>query len=193
LIKLKQDARKAGQQAREKIEIANQLQCTFLIELLIERPDAWNRLFRSDVLLRLVLPVLNPRRKIEKSLKKSIESGPKSGTGEKQALLDRLTSFLNVKLCKMRLSSMPLESPVNVEYASNLVVEIVDEAKWATSKDHTSCCSGGLVLVLRTLPSVTDTLSVTSPLADAVSEWSTKRTTRLEASLFNELIVHMPR
>ena len=193
MIKLKQDARKAGQQAREKIEIANQLQCTFLIELLIERPDAWNRLFRSDVLLRLVLPVLNPRRKIEKLLKKSIESGPKSGTGEKQALLDRLTSFLNVKLCKMRLSSMPLESPVNVEYASNLVVEIVDEAKWATSKDHTSCCSGGLVLVLRTLPSMTDTLSVASPLADAVSEWSTKRTTRLEASLFNELIVHMPR
>jgi hypothetical protein len=192
LIKLKQEMRKAGQQAREKIEMSHQLRCTFLIELMITRPDAWNRLFRTDIILKMVLPILDLRKKIEKSLTKAAAGGPKSGAGEKRALFDRLTSLLMHKLCKMRLSSMPIKSSVDLEYASNLVLEITTEAKRAGNKEHTSCCSSCLVFVLRSIPNVPDALSVASACADAVTEWSTKRT-QLGATFFDELIVHMPR
>ena len=43
LVKLKQNMRKAGQQAREKTEMSHQLRCTYLIELMIASPDVWNR------------------------------------------------------------------------------------------------------------------------------------------------------
>jgi hypothetical protein len=193
LLRAKQDARKAGQQAREKIETSHQLRCTFLIELLLGRPDGWNRLFRSEIMLKMVLPMLNHRKKIERSLKKSMESKSKTGSGEKQALLDRLTSLLKLKLCKLRLSSMPLESSLDVEFATDLVTKIVDEAKRADNKEHASCSSYCLMFVFRSMQSVPDALSAASVCGDAVSEWSTKRTTRLDASVFDEMIVHTPR
>ena len=192
LIKLKQYMRKAGQQAREKIEMSHQLRCSFLIELMISRPDAWNRLFRTDVILKMVVPMLTHRKKIEKSLAKASDSGPKSGAGEKKALLDRLTALLTHKLCKMRLSSMPLVSSVDLDFASNLVSEVITEAKHSASKEHASCCSSCLVFVLRSIPDTQDALSVASACAEAVKEWSTKRT-QLGSTLFDELIVHTPR
>jgi hypothetical protein len=197
LIKLKQDARKAGQLAREKIEISNQLRCTFLIELLLGRPDGWNRLFRSDIVLRLVLPMLKHRKKTEKSLEKSNEKSnenrSKSGHGEKKALLDRLTSLLKLKICKLKLSSMPIESSIDVESASKLVEDILTELRHTTSKEHVSCCSSAIVFVLRTIQNVPDSVSAGSALVAAVNEWSTKRTTRLGSALFDHLIEHMPR
>jgi hypothetical protein len=193
LLKLKQDAKKASRIAREKIEISSQLRCTFLIELLLGRPDAWNRLFRSDILLRLVLPMLKHRKKTEKSLEKLDESRSKSGHGEKKALLDRLTSLLKLKICKLKLSSMPIESSIDVEPASKLVEDILTELRSTTSKEHASCCSSAIVLVLRTIQNVPDSVSAGSALVPAVNEWSTKRTTRLGSGLFDHLIEHMPR
>jgi hypothetical protein len=87
---------------------------------------------------------------------------------------------------------MPFESSVDLEYASNLVLEITNEVKRAGNKDHTSCCSSWLVFVLRSISNVPDALSVASVCADAVTEWSTKRT-QLGAICFDELFVHMPR
>ena len=190
LIKLKQEMRKAGQQAKEKIEISHQLRCTYLIELTIGKPDAWNRLFRSDVILKMVLPMLNHRKQIEKALMKS--DGSKSGAGEKKALLERLTSLLRHKLCKMRLSSMPLESPPDLEYVSYLVSQIIQEARRSSNREHLSCCSSCLVFVLRSVHNVRDSISAAGACVNAITEWSTKRT-QLSATLFEELIVHMPR
>merc|ERR1711971_1341293 len=136
-----------------------------------------------------VLPMLNHRKKVEKSLMKS--DGPKSGAGEKKALLERLTSLIAHKLCKMRLSSMPLESPADLEYVSSLVSQIILEARRSGNKEHTSCCSSCLVFVLRSVLNLPDSLSAASAYVNAVTEWSTKRT-QLGASLFDELIGHMP-
>jgi DNA polymerase phi len=193
LIKLKQDARKAGQLAREKIEISNQLRCSFLIELLFGRSDAWNRLFRSDIILKLVVPMLNHRKNVEKSLNKTNGNRSKSGYGEKRALLDRLTSLLKFKICKLKLSSMPIKSSVDSEFALNLVEDILNEARRTNDKNHASCCSSSIIFVLRTVQSVPDTISVGSALSAAVEEWSTKRTTRLGTAIFDDLIEHMPR
>ena len=194
LIKVKQESRKAAQLAKEKIEVSNQLRCTFLIELLFGRSDAWNRLFRSDVILSMLVPMLNHRKKIEKSLNKSTESRSKTGHGEKQALLDKLTSLLKLKICKMKFSSFPLESSsLDVVTMSKLVNDILNETRRSTNRDHVLCCSSCIIFILRTIQSVPNKISAASPFIGAMEEWSTKRTTRLGTSIFDDLIEHMPR
>lgn len=190
LIRLRQDARKAGQQAREKIEISNQLRCTLLLEILLGRPDAWNRLFRST-LLEMVMPLLLHRQRVAAMLQKAVDGGSKIGTGEKRALLERLTSVIKQKLCKLRLSSMPFANNVNTESGRELVKAILREARKAKDKDQTSCCSTCLVFVLRAMPYTVDTVAIiSSQYGHVVQEWSTKRSSG--ASLFEDLINQMP-
>jgi hypothetical protein len=195
LIKMKQEARKAGQQVREKLEISNQLRCSLLIEVLIARPEAWKHLLRSDVILKMLLPLLNHRRDVEKSLKKATEKGTQTGTGEKKALLERLTSLLKAKFCKMRLASIPCSESFDIaEYGTHLVSQLIEIVKKECTKEHVACCNGGLILVLRAVPDAEGQLAAVGPAyGETVKEWSTKRTTRVEAGLFDELIVHMPR
>jgi hypothetical protein len=194
LIKMKLEARKAGQQVREKLEISNQLRCSLLIEVLIARPEAWKHLLRSDVILKMLVPMLNHRRDIEKSLKKATDKGTQVGIGEKKALLERLTSLLKSKFCKMRLASTPCSESIDIaEYGTHLVSQLVEIVKKECTKEHAACCNGGLILVLRAIPNAEGQLAAAAAYGDTVKEWSTKRTTRVEAGLFDELIVHMPR
>jgi hypothetical protein len=190
LIKLKQDARKAGQQVRERIEVSNQVRCTFLIELLLGRPDAWNQLFRSNI-LEMVLPLLKHRKRVAASTYKAIESGAKIGTGEKKALLDRLTNLLKQKLCKLRLPAMPMMDPVNLDSATDLLKQLIKEAKQAKDKEQVSCCGTCLVFVLRAMPSSPDVVDIVSEeYGQLIREWSTKRGSG--AALLDELIAHIP-
>jgi hypothetical protein len=195
LIQLRQENRKASQQAREKVEISNQLRCTFLVELMFLRPENWNNLFRSDVILGLLLPMLKHRLEIEKSLEKAREQASfNPTTGEKAALVDRFTNLLKSKLCKMRLAATPASASVDIsEYASSLASELMEQAKRRGSKEHSSCCSSGLIFVLRAIPSAKDMISSAGIYAGALEEWSSKRTTRLHGSLFDDFITHMPR
>jgi DNA polymerase phi len=189
LIRLRQETRKAGKQAREKIELAHQLRCTFLLELLFGRPDSWNRLFETEILLDIILPILRYRKKLERSLKRSLEGGDKSGENGKQALLDRLTSILNQKICKLKIGSLPSAKPLDAEPTLEYTTKVLGEARRAASKEQSSCCSTALVFVLR---SSSDPFVVSELLKEAVSDWSTKRTTKLEAILFDDLITHFP-
>ena len=195
LIKMKLEARKAGQLVREKLEISNQLRCSLLIEVLIARPEAWKHLLRSDVILKMLVPMLNHRRDIEKSLKKATDKGTQTGVGEKKALLERLTSLLKSKFCKMRLASTPCSGSIDIaEYGTQLASQLIEIVKKECTKEHAACCNGGLILVLRAIPNAEGQLAAAAAVyGEAVKEWSTKRTTRLEAGLFDELIVHMPR
>ena len=194
LIKMKQDARKAGYLAREKLEISNQLACTVLVELLFSRPEAYKNLFRKDVILRMLLPMLYHRKAIERSLRKASDKGATVGIGEKKALLDRLTSLLKSKLCKLRLAAIPcMESLDFVEFASSLASKIIATAKKDKSKEHSICCSHGFVLVLRAIPKAHDQVAVASICNDAIVEWSSKKNSSLETNFFEEWIVHMPR
>ena len=143
-------------------------------------------------MLNMVLPMLNHRKKIEKMAAKAVDAGPKAGAGEKRALLDKLSHLLTHNLCKMRLSTMPLASSVDMEHVASIVSQIIAEAKRAPSKEHTTACSSCLVFVLRSVPNVSDAISAASPCAEAVVEWSTKRT-KLSTSWFDEIIVRMPR
>lgn len=191
LIKLKQDARKAGQQAREKMEVQNQLRCTLLLELLFGRPDAWNSLFRTEIVASMLLPLLQHRKKTEKSMEKT-QNRQKSGYGEKRSLVEKLTSLLKTKICKLKASSMPMSSLLNTETASKLIESIADELRHTESKDQSTCCSNAMVFVLRSAENVQEVVSSSSTFENLVEEWSTKRSSRIGGSSFDELIIHLP-
>merc|ERR1712166_1215323 len=191
LIRLKQDTRKAGQQAREKIEVSNQLRCSYLIDLLLGRPDSWNKLFRSNIILEMVVPLLDHRKRVGKLTQKAAESGKNSGSGEKKALLHRMNSLIKHKLLKIRLSSMPLAGHVDMGAATNAFRQIMKEARKSKDKEHSSCCSSCLIFLLRIMPSSPDVISLaTTEYGDVIREWSTKRNSG--ASLLDDLISHMP-
>jgi len=191
LIKLKQEARKAGQEAREKIEISSQLRCTLLIDLLLGRPDSWNRLFQSNIILQMVVPLLECRKRIGISTQRALGGGRKSGSGDKKALLHRLTSLIKQKLSKIRLSSMPLSSPVDIDAATNSLQSIMKEATKSKDKEDLSCCSSSLIFLIRMMPSSPELVSlVSTEYGNLVSVWSTKRNTG--ASLLEDFISQMP-
>ncbi len=192
LIKLKQDTRKVGRQAREKIEIDHQLRCTFLLELLFGRPDSLNRLFGTEVLLGTIIPILKYRKKLERSLRKSIESGTESSEGSKKALMDRLTTLLNQRICKMKMASFPLAKLVAMESASEHATKVLEEARHADTKEQFTCCSNCLVFTIRSSSDPTHSPELPTILEKAVTEWSTKRTSKLQASLFDDIVVHLP-
>jgi len=191
LIQLKQNSRKAGQEAREKIETSNQLRCTLLIDLLLGRPDPWNKLFQSNIILQMIVPLLDCRKRLGISAARILEGGDQSGAGDKKALLQRLTSLIKQKLSKIRLSSMPLSSPIDMNTATHSLKYILKEAKNANDKDLVSCYSSSLIFVLRMIPSSPELVSfVSTEYGDLVSEWSTKRNNG--ASLVEALISQMP-
>ncbi|CAJ1943042.1 unnamed protein product [Cylindrotheca closterium] len=192
LIRLKQGARKAGQQAREKIEVQNQLRCTILLELLFGRPDAWNNLFRTEIVASMLLPLLRLRKKTEKSMDKATENRQKSGYAEKRSLVEKLTSLLTTKIFKLKVSSMPMSSLLGTEMASKLIESIADEVRRTESKDQSKCCSNAIAFLLRNVENVEEVISSISTFENLVEEWSNKRSTRIGGSFFDELIVHSP-
>ena len=194
LIQLKQDARKAGQLARERMEISRQLRCTILLETLLNgKPDGWGSLLRADVVLRMVIPLLSYRRDIEKMIAKGSGKGADSGIGEKRAMLDRLTSLLKTKIFKTKFSGLEWTEPFDtLEFAAHYSSKLMGQAKDKVSKDHQSCCSNGLIALIRAIPDTKEKLASAQFYSDAVSEWATKRTTRLESALFDELIHQNP-
>ena len=190
LIALKQASRKAGQQAREKIEISHQLRCSFLFEILFSRNSAWGELFRNDSLLGMVMPLLRHRKKLEKGLEKMSESNAKNGVGDKRGLLDRLTHVISL-MCKVK-PSTDIKTQ-DIARHSESVKSIMDEAKHGGTKEQMECCKMSLVFVLRSVASVPDMVKVASSIGETVPDWTTKKTVELGFSLFDYLIRHMAR
>jgi hypothetical protein len=167
------------------------LRCTLLIDLLLGRPDSWNRLFQINIILQMVVPLLECRKRIGVSAQRAFEGGRKTGTGDKKALLHRLTNLIKQKLSKIRLSSMPLSSSVDIDAATNSLQCIMKEATKSKDKELLSCCSSSLIFLLRMMPSSPELVSLVSKeYGNLVSVWSTKRNTG--ASLLEDLISQMP-
>lgn len=192
LIKLKQDARKAGRQALEKLEIEKQLRCTLLLEtLLAGKSESWASLLRSDTILGMAMPLLAYRKQIETSLTRA--SGKSAETSAKKGMLDRLTSILKTKLFKLKFASMPCSDSIDkVEYSEALMSSLMEMARTSASKDQRACCSAGLACVLRAVSDMESMSKVSAVYVSAVEEWATKRTSRLEVSIFDDLVNHCP-
>ncbi|CAB9509342.1 MYB binding protein (P160) 1a [Seminavis robusta] len=191
LIKVKQEARKASRQARERLEIEKQIRCTLLLETLLSKSESWAPLFRSDVILQMLLPMLTYRSHMEKSLSSS--AGKAKDSSIKKAMLDRLSSILKTKLFKLKLSGIPASESVDiVDCCSSLAASVLDMVRASSSKDQRSCCSAGLAMIVKAAPDTDGVMKVASVYASAVEEWSTKRTSHLQVSLFDDLIGHCP-
>lgn len=193
LIQIKQEARKAGRLARQRLVYAQQLRCTILVELLVVgRIDGWGRLLSTDMCLAMILPIIQYRRELEKALEKNSESGS-AGLSENRALLDRLTSLLRTKIFKMKHSDRPWKKEVDIaNFGSDLTSQLLAEMTARVSKEHRSLCSLALTVVIKAIPNAKDKVVTASLYAGAVSEWSTRRTTRLESAMFDDLIQHCP-
>ena len=160
-----------------------------LIDLLLGRPDSWNKLFQSNIILKMVLPLLESQKRIGMATQRASEG--KTGTAEKKALLHRLTSLIKQKLSKIRRSSMPLSSPIDMDTAKASFQNIMKEAKNSKDKDYLSCCSSSLVFLLRMMPKSPElVLFVSTEYGTLVNDWSTKRNNG--ASLLEDLIIQMP-
>lgn len=139
----------------------------------------------------MVVPLLECRKRIGISAQRALGGGRKSGSGDKKALLHRLTSLIKQKLSKIRLSSMPLSSPVDIDAATNSLQSIMKEATKSKDKEDLSCCSSSLIFLIRMMPSSPELVSlVSTEYGNLVSVWSTKRNTG--ASLLEDFISQMP-
>jgi len=194
LIKTRQDARKEGRKARERLEIEKQLRSTLLLETLLGKSENWAGLLRSDIILRMAPPLLAYRNQIDKSLTQLSGKASSAEGTTKKAMLDRLTSILKTKLFKQKFASMSTSGDVDiVECCNDLAVTFLDMARAKASKDQRALCSVALVTVVKAAQGSDSGLEVASVYPSAVEEWSTKGTTRLETMLFDDLTHHCPR
>jgi urease gamma subunit len=190
LIKLKQDARKAGRQALERLEIARQLRCVMLVDTLLSNPGRqWTNLLQSNLFMKMVLPLLQARIDLEKKLERASANqlGKKSAASdsEKRALLERLTSLLKNKLCKIRCSK---GSQDQSDDAVGLVDQLMNQARKSSSTENLSCCSVALLATLKNMTDIDDMINASRVYGKALTEWSTRRTTKLQTNLFDDFV-----
>lgn len=192
-IKAKQESRKAGKMALERAQIAQQLRCSLLLETLVAgRDDGWGVLLSTDVMLDTVLPLLRLRKALERGVL-SPEKSTEQGLGEKRALLDRVTTILKAKVLKFKHGEDRWPPDMDATgYCSELASKLMNDMKGRITKEHRSCCSSSLAVVVRSVPDLSEKLKVARVYGEAVNEWATKRTSRLDASVFEDLIKHCP-
>jgi hypothetical protein len=194
LILLRQDARKTGQQARERLAIAQYQRCVLLLETaVLGKPEGWGSLLRTNGLLNTIVPLIQYRKALEKDILKSTDKGSLARTGEKRSFMDKITSLLKMKIYKVRTSTIEWSEDCDqLELATSIATWLLSEIKSNSTKEHKSCCSGGLMFVLKALKTSEDKLTLAGIFSTAVDEWSSKKSTRLESSFFEQLIQTNP-
>lgn len=191
LIRLRQEARKAGQQALERIELSNQLRCTLLVDILLSNPGRQlDSLFTPEFVQGMILKMLTLRRQLEKSLMSATKAGKKASASdsEKRAMVEKLTALMKTKLFKLK--SLPVLD--GAEF-SKLLLGIIKETQNAGSEGQLSCCSAALIVVCKMATTAETWATLTAAYADLVNEWATKRTTRLKSTIFSDLVQHQTR
>ncbi|GKY99995.1 hypothetical protein MPSEU_000953000 [Mayamaea pseudoterrestris] len=189
LIQIKQEARKAGQLARERTEMSRQLRCLILLETLLNgKPDGWGALVRAEHVLPMMFPLLRYRKELENSLAKAAGK-----LDEKRSMAEKITSLLKTKLFKMKhIDRQWIDPSSSGDICATLAANILDLMKGKVSKEQRSCCSLALTAVIRFIPESPTRIFVGSIYKDIVEEWSTRRTTRLESHIIEDFILICP-
>jgi len=189
LIKLKQEARKAGQAARERVELSQQLRCMLVLEIVLSgKPEGWGPLLRADVVMSMLPQMLERWARLEKA---SSKKGSDPATGERSALLARITSVVKAKLLKAKMSTMAWTESMNPDdHCQSIASKILEiAARRTSSKELQACCFHSLPALFRSLPSGSQAGSVL--YSEAIEEWATKKTP-IDARLLDELIKNNP-
>ncbi|KAL7557064.1 hypothetical protein ACA910_009899 [Epithemia clementina (nom. ined.)] len=193
LIKRKQEARKAGQVARERVELSQQLRCVLVLETVINgKPESWGRILRCDVLMTMIPLVLGRISQLEKAQNAYKAKGsPDPIANEREALLKALTNFYKSKLLKSKMWNMGwTESVLPEEHCHKVIQELMALCQSnAASKEQKKICFQALPTLLRCLPSYDSRVEIGGKIyKSAIEEWSTKKSTRITSHMFEELI-----
>ena len=183
LIKLKQNARKAGKDQREKLELADRIRCVSLIEAVFQSNKRTNTL-SNQVSLMVVLPLLRCRSELAKAVSSAAIGKKGSSVSEKKVLLDKISALLESKVCKTN-----LDGNANVEACKVVAEQVIVELKRVQDSAHCKCCSLVLVFLVKAVSNMGDAAIsfIRSIYAVAVDEWSTKKTTKIQATVFDDL------
>jgi hypothetical protein len=187
LIKMKQQARKGARERRETIELSNRTRCLDLLESVFSSSNARNDILSNQIVLMSLLPLLRARRELAKSTK-SIESASKKKGGlqsQKNALIDRISLVLKRKVCKCS-----LDGSANVESCIILAQQTVEELKLLRDPDHSSCCTSVFALILKAVSAHESNVNtLAKPIfIETMEEWSSKKSSRILSSFFDDMI-----
>ena len=171
------------------MDLANRMRCFPLLEAIFS--SNMRNVLTNQMKLAVILPLLRTRTILFKSLESikdpSLFNQGTTSAPEKRALMKKITSFLYSRICK---GSMSKEQS-NYSSCETLAKQIMIEMKSISNKDHGELCSSLLVQVIKAAGG--DDLDVSKNFAnaiyrDAVQEWSQKRSTKLQSTVFDTLI-----
>ena len=190
LIKMKQEARKASQSDRERIEFCNRLRCAVLLDSLFSAGVFKSGWLPIEAVLGSLVPILSSRKLIGKNIQSSSSaSHAKKSLSEKTALLDRLTALVKDRISKYRCSDESSSHEVSLKASA----DIFEEMKHSLNAADCSCCSIALITAVRSIPNVEDCDEIKTIYTDAVQDWSSRKATKIHACAFDDLIQRMPR
>lgn len=189
LIKLKQDARKASQTERERIELGNRLRCAGLLDSLFAPTVFKSGWLPVEAVLGSIVPILRSCKAIEKSIHADSSANAKKSLNEKKALLERLYSLMKDKISKFRCS----DGSSTEELALKASSDIYEEMKRSPSLSHCTCCSVALITAVRCIPNVEDSDVVKDIYGGAIDDWSSRKATKIHSCVFDNLINRIPR
>ena len=178
LIKLKQEARKSGKDQKEKLELSNRLRCMALLEAVF-LSNKRSGLLSNQAVLMSILPLLRSRTELAKCL-----STGNSSQNDKASLLDKITVLLESKIAKTNVDGM-----ANIEACKIVADQVSIEMRKLQDIEHCKCCSALLVLLVKAVAKQGDeTVAFAKSLYEpCVHEWSTKKSTKLQAVIFDDL------
>ncbi|KAL9183676.1 hypothetical protein ACHAXT_004532 [Thalassiosira profunda] len=188
LIKLRQEARKASQTERERVELCNRLRCVGLLEGLFSASVFKSGWLPVEAVLGSIVPLLRARKAIGKSIAASTSTNAKKSLSEKNALMDRISSLVKDKISKFRCA----DDSTSEEVAFKAAADVFEELKQSLNVAHCSCSSVALIIAVRCIPKMEGSAEVKTIYAEAVVDWSTRKATKIHACAFHDLIQRMP-
>ena len=185
-IKIKQEARKAGQVARERVELSRQLRCLSVLETVVTgKPESWGPILRCDIVVSMLPSILGRISQLDKT-KNSVDQS----ANERAALLKGLTGVFK-KLLKSKMWTMAwTESIAREDHCNQVLRRIMELSQLKRStNDQKMLCYQAMPTVLRCLPSQESRVRAASDLySEAVMDWSTRKSTRSSSHMFEELL-----
>lgn len=193
MIKLKLEARKAGQSKREKAELSNQLRCLPLLDTIFTSSKRY--VLPTKITLMVILPLLRTKTILHKALiaaENSVSSKKGSSVPEKRVLMQKIIEFLMKKVCKMQFR----DEKSSLDACQLLATQIMSESNLVADAEHSELCSSLLAVVVKAVGGnedmdVSKTL-VQSIYGRAATEWSQNKKSKLNISIFEKLMGKCP-
>lgn len=189
LIKMRQEARKASQIERDRVDLCTRLRCATLLDSLFTPSVFKSGWLPVEAVLGSIVPILRSYKDIAKSIQAASSTNAKKSLGERNALLERLSELVKNKLSIFRPTD---DSNATNELALKASSDIFQELNKSLNASHCSCCSVALTTVLRCIPDAHESEEVKGIYIKAVNDWSSRKATKIHSCVFDDLINRLP-